>query len=536
MKLLFNLSIGTRLGVGFAFVLSLSVIGTAIAYSNAATSLEQTRQMMDKPLANERLASDLNALMSAAIVRTSILVRSNDAELADKLANDVAEGTRGGGELLGKLEQLMTTPEEKNIFARTLQVRAFFQKAKTDIVKLKGAVSSDEVERKYGETFMPAARAYQEQVRQLLVFQRQRIDDAARRIEASTRNSNQLMIGLTMLMLLSGAFIAHAISRSITQPVKQALHVATTVASGDLSLDLPEAAARDEIGELMSALKHMNEALRDVVGEVQDGTQVIALASREIAEGNHDLSSRTEHQASSLEETASSMEQLTATVRQNADSAQHANQQAKAASEVAARGGRIVSEVVVTMEAINASSQRIADIISVIDGIAFQTNILALNAAVEAARAGEQGRGFAVVASEVRNLAHRAASAAKEIKDLIDSSVLQVVSSTALVQRAGTTIEEVVSSVQRLAQTISEITAASREQSVGIDQVNIAVVEMDNFTQQNAAMVEEAAATASSLQQQAAKLADVAARFKLGAGNLGDGRAPVQRTPLALPR
>ncbi|NDI87622.1 HAMP domain-containing protein [Undibacterium sp. B2R-29] len=534
MKFLFNLSIGTRLGVGFAFVLSLSVIGTAVAYGNAISSLEQTKQMMDKPLANERLASDLNSLMSAAIVRTSILVRSNDAELADKLANDVSEGVRSGGELLEKLQQLMTSPEEKAIFVHTLKARAVFQKAKTDIVKLKGQVSLEEIERKYGEQFMPAASAYQEQVSQLLLFQRKRIDDAAHRIEISTRNSNELLIGLSLLMLISGAFIAHTISRSITQPVKQALYVATKVASGDLSQRLPESPARDEIGGLMSALRHMNDALRGLVGEVQDGIQVIALASREIAEGNHDLSFRTEQQASSLEETASSIEQLTSTVRQNADSALNANQQAKAASVVAARGGSMVSEVVVTMEAINTSSRRIADIISVIDGIAFQTNILALNAAVEAARAGEQGRGFAVVASEVRNLAHRATNASKEIKDLIDGSVLQVSDCTMLVQQAGGTIEEVVQSVQRLAQTISEISVASKEQSVGINQVNIAAAEIDNFTQQNAAMVEEAAATAASLQQQAAKLADVAAKFKLGTREPIKDITPVQRARLTL--
>ena len=273
----------------------------------------------------------------------------------------------------------------------------------------------------------------------------------------------------------------------------------------------------------MRALKAMNDALFKVVSEVQVGTRSIATASNEIAAGNLDLSSRTEQQASSLEETAASMEELTATVRQNADNAEQANQLALAASSVAAKGGAIVGKVVDTMGSIDASSRKIVDIIGVIDGIAFQTNILALNAAVEAARAGEQGRGFAVVAAEVRSLAQRSASAAKEIKDLIGDSVGQVNIGTKLVQEAGTTIREVVDSVARVNDIMSEITSASKEQRIGIDQVNEAIAQMDQVTQQNAALVEEAAAAAASLREQADTLASAAAGFKLAAD------APVSR-------
>ena len=300
----------------------------------------------------------------------------------------------------------------------------------------------------------------------------------------------------------------------ITKPLSEAIRIARTVAANDLRSEIRPVSA-DETGQLLVALKDMNGNLLSVVGRVHAGTQKIATATREIAIGNMDLSSRTEQQASSLQETAASMEELTAAVRHNASNVQQANELAIDASRRAGNGGAVVAQVVQTMGAINSSSRRIVDIISVIDGIAFQTNILALNAAVEAARAGEQGRGFAVVASEVRNLAQRSAAAAKEIKVLIDDSVTQVDLGGSLVAQAGSIMDEVVKSIQRVTDVMSEIHTASAEQSTGIEQINQAIIQMDQMTQQNAALVEQAAAAASSLDEETEGLSRAVSVFQL---------------------
>jgi methyl-accepting chemotaxis protein len=322
-----------------------------------------------------------------------------------------------------------------------------------------------------------------------------------------------------LLGLVLAVFIGYKLVRAITGPLNEAVRIASAVASGDLTQQIV-VNANDETGKLMQALKQMNDSLKDIVSRVRVGTDTIVAASGQIASGNIDLSSRTEQQASSLEETASSMEELNSTVRQNEDNARAANELALAASGVAVRGGQVVSEVVQTMGAINAASHRIADIIGVIDGIAFQTNILALNAAVEAARAGEHGRGFAVVATEVRSLAQKSASAAREIKALITDSVAQVDGGTRLAQQAGATMEEVVASVRRVTDMMGEISSASAEQSDGIGQVNQAIVQMDQATQQNAALVEEAAAAAGALQEQAQQLLVAVQVFQLDASGV----------------
>ncbi|WP_374580552.1 methyl-accepting chemotaxis protein [Pseudoduganella sp.] len=324
---------------------------------------------------------------------------------------------------------------------------------------------------------------------------------------------------LAALLLGVGLFIARGLLRQLGGEPDYASSIARSIAGGDLTV--PISVKRDDDGSMLNALKGMRDDLARIVSSVRTATDTIATASSEIAAGNSDLSARTENQASSLEETAASMEELTATVRQNADSARTANELAASASEVAQRGGAVVSQVVETMASIDSSSRKIVDIISVIDGIAFQTNILALNAAVEAARAGEQGRGFAVVASEVRNLAQRSAAAAKEIKDLIGASVETVGVGNALVAQAGSTMQEVVDSVHRVRQIINEISTASNEQSVGIAQVNEAISQMDAVTQQNAALVEQAAAAAASMQQQSAALLQAVGVFRLD----GDGGA-----------
>jgi methyl-accepting chemotaxis protein len=336
--------------------------------------------------------------------------------------------------------------------------------------------------------------------------------------------ARNLMLALGAFAILAGAAIAWFITRTITRPIGEAVEVAEKVAAGDISSRI-EVRSKDETGRLMSALKAMNESLVRIVREVRTGTDTIATASSQIASGNQDLSSRTEQQASSLEQTAASMEELTSTVKQNADNARQANQLAVSASEVALKGGSVVSQVVDTMGSIDASSKKIVDIIGVIDGIAFQTNILALNAAVEAARAGEQGRGFAVVASEVRSLAQRSAAAAKEIKTLIGDSVEKVEAGSKQVEEAGRTMEEIVGSVRRVTDIMGEITAASQEQTSGIEQINQAISQMDQVTQQNAALVEEASAAAQSLQEQAGSLVQAVSVFKLG-DHEGGARAP----------
>ncbi|HYC43810.1 MAG TPA: methyl-accepting chemotaxis protein [Noviherbaspirillum sp.] len=335
-------------------------------------------------------------------------------------------------------------------------------------------------------------------------------------------------IGGMLFAVLLGTVICIWLLRAIAKPLAEAVGVAKAVAAGDLTKEI-KVTTSDETGELLQALKEMNQSLVRIVSEVRGGTETIATASRQIAAGNLDLSARTETQASSLEETASSMEQLTSTVKQNADSAYQANQLAASASAVAVKGGAVVSEVVLTMGSINDSAKKIVDIISVIDSIAFQTNILALNAAVEAARAGEQGKGFAVVATEVRQLAQRSAAAAKEIKLLIDDSVEKVDTGARLVDQAGATMKEIVDSVKRVTDIMSEISVASKEQTDGIQQVNQAINQMDEVTQQNAALVEEAAAAASSLQEQASGLAHVVSVFKL------DGMQPAASIPAPAP-
>ncbi|KQQ32941.1 chemotaxis protein [Duganella sp. Leaf126] len=333
-------------------------------------------------------------------------------------------------------------------------------------------------------------------------------------LAAQRTRTDILLIGGGIVAALIAAVLAFLLTRNITVPLQGAVALAQRVAKGDLSTQVV-VTSKDETGALLQALADMNASLYHIVQEVRSGTDTIATASAEISAGNMDLSSRTEQQAGSLEETASSMEELTATVKQNADSASEARELAHSASSVAVRGGAMVSEVVQTMGSINASAHKIVDIISVIDSIAFQTNILALNAAVEAARAGEQGRGFAVVATEVRNLAQRSASAAKEIKALIDDSVSKVETGSRLVDRAGATMQEVVDSVQRVNHIISDIAAASAEQRQGIEQVNDAIIQMDQVTQQNAALVEEAAAASSAMQEQAAALAQAVSVFRL---------------------
>jgi len=359
----------------------------------------------------------------------------------------------------------------------------------------------------------PATARWQDALHAFISLQdKKNLEDEAR-ASAAYEAAMSWMLTLSGTALLLGAVCGWLITRSITRPIARAVQIAQSVAAGDLTVTI-DVATRDETGQLLAALKSMTDSLAGIVGQVRSGTDTIAYSAGEIATGNLDLSKRTEQQAASLEETAAAMEELTSTVKQNAGNATEANALAGTATDVASRGGTIVQQVVSTMGSINDSSRRIADIISVIDGIAFQTNILALNAAVEAARAGEQGRGFAVVASEVRNLSHRSAAAAKEIRELIADSVGKVDAGSRLVGEAGVTMDSVVESVKRVATMVAEISAATGEQSLGIEQVNEAIIRIDETTQQNAALVEQAAAATASMQEQSAMLVQMVSIFK----------------------
>ena len=509
-----NIRIGTRLALGFAIVLVLAIISTSFALLNAVHNADATKRMMAEPLARERLASDWFTQTSVTIARTVMMAKSSDTSLATTFAGTMTDGSKKGNAMNRKMGELIDSPEEKAIYDATLAVRGKFVESKQALMDANKAGDSEAAARIYASSFTESSNAYLEGMGKLVQYERQVLDQMAQDIENDTTRSVRLSVLLGLLLVALAILCSILITRSITRPLQSAIGVAATVASGDLSTEF-RAATRDQIGDLMRALKGMNDELVKVVGEVQQGAQAIALASSEIAAGNHDLSARTEQQAGALEETASSIEELTATVHQNAENARQADRLAHAASEVAEKGGAIVSQVVHTMGAIDASARKIVDIIGVIDGIAFQTNILALNAAVEAARAGEQGRGFAVVASEVRNLAQRSASAAKEIKELIDNSVSQVDAGAQLVQQAGSTMDDVVASVRRVTDIMEEITAASSQQSIGISQVNEAVAQMDQMTQQNAAMVEETTAASRELADEADSLRRLIQQFKI---------------------
>ena len=532
MNLLRNVSIGVRLGLGFAVILLFSMLITGISVWRLHDVASATRVMMEQPLAKERYISDWYGRIDSAVRRTIAIARSSDTSLSGYFAEESKVSSASSAELQKKVEALIDKPEEKAMFAGLLEQRKVYIGSRDQVYKLKGESQVEAANEVFEKTFVPAAAKYQKMVSDLLAHQRATIDATAREIDAVASTSRNLLLTLAVLALGFGVVCAWLLTTGIVRPLRTAVEIARKVADGDLTAQI-DASAKDETGQLLLALKDMNTSLLNIVSEVRSGTDSIATSSTQIAAGNQDLSSRTEEQAGSLEETASSMEELTSTVKQNADNARQANQLAASAAQVAVKGGEVVAQVVGTMESINSSSNKIVDIISVIDGIAFQTNILALNAAVEAARAGEQGRGFAVVASEVRNLAQRSASAAKEIKTLIGASVEQVNAGSMLVAQAGSTMNDIVDSVQRVSDIITEITAASSEQSVGIDEINRAIGQMDAVTQQNAALVEESAAAAESMQHQAHNLAQVVSVFKLNGQQAKVSGASTLKQPAA---
>ncbi|EJM95424.1 methyl-accepting chemotaxis protein [Herbaspirillum sp. YR522] len=509
-----NMKIGTRLALGFAAILVLMGIITAIGVWRLHSVGTLNDTMVNDALVKERLVGEFYKSIELNVGRIVAAAKNADP-VQQKYYKDQIVATIGKNtEYVKQMEALITDDAGRAALGEINERRKAVIATNTAVFKEKDAGNEDAARKLVDDQLLPQGQVYLAAIDKLARLQEDRIKSLTTEIDAVFRSARVMMITLGVLALAVGIALAWGITGSIVRPLRSAVEVARRVAGGQLDNRI-ETGSGDETGQLMQALGEMNDNLVRIVSQVRQGTDTIAAASTEIADGNLDLSNRTEQQASSLEETASAMEELTSTVKQNADNALQANQLAVSASEVAVSGGSVVSQVVSTMGSINASSRKIVDIIGVIDGIAFQTNILALNAAVEAARAGEQGRGFAVVASEVRSLAQRSASAAREIKTLIDDSVSKVDAGSRLVEQAGVTMDEVVASVRRVTDIVGEISSASREQSDGIEQVNQAIALMDEATQQNAALVEQAAAAARAMQDQAATLSQTVGVFRL---------------------
>ena len=507
-------TIGQRLMVVLSLVLLISFAASGIGYWALARVATETTDMYQRHLVTERIASDWYRNITNGVNRTSAIAISSDAGLAEFFATTAAESTRQSSELQKQLDGHLNSPEERRLFEKLSDARKGYLSSRDAVSAAKKAGDADKARQIFDTQFQPAAATFQDAIKQIVQTSRDELDAAALRVDQANSTARMGLVAFSLCALAVGGLLSFWLARSITGPLRDAAGMADAIAHFDLSQSI-RPGGNDETGRLLQSLQTMQDALLRLIGAVRGSTDSIGTASTEIASGNHDLSARTEQTASNLQQAAASMMQLTGTVRQTAESATTANQLASSAAEVAQRGGAVVAQVVSTMEDISASSRRISDIIGTIDGIAFQTNILALNAAVEAARAGEQGRGFAVVAGEVRTLAQRSAEAAKEIKSLIGASTERVESGTRLVQDAGTTMGEIVASVQRVSDIIGEISAAAREQSDGINQINAAVTQLDQMTQQNAALVEESAAAAESLRDQSGQLSEAIGVFRL---------------------
>jgi len=509
-----NLHVATKLWLSVAVIIISLTALIAFAAMRSARLQAESETTLRALNSRVNLASTWAGLTEANAARTVAMVLTFDPVVEGRMSEDMKSTTARISKVQQSIEAMALSAEEKAQMEKIAGNRKSMIDVRNQAQQAKAAGDSEGAQKIINEKYMPAVATYVGTLRELVELEER----------AELRFSEEIAVARGLTIKVAGGSIAVILAailagatvliRSIREPLLEANELASRIAQGDLSARI-DTSRGDEFGDLMKSLARMNESLAQMVQQVRQSTDSIAIASAEIATGNQDLSVRTEQTSGNLQSTASAMEELTSTVQHSADNARQASQLASSASTVAQKGGAVVQEVVSTMGEINASSKKISDIIGVIDGIAFQTNILALNAAVEAARAGEQGRGFAVVAGEVRSLAGRSAEAAKEIKALINTSVQKVDSGAKLVSQAGDTMNEIVQSVRRVADVISEITAAAGEQSTGIAQVNNSVANLDQMTQQNAALVEQSAAAAQSLREQADQLAQAVAVFKL---------------------
>ena len=530
-----TLKISTRLWLPTAALGGLMVLLAATVGIATQRDVASTGELLRSQEVKLQDAATWQGLTSANAARVVASVLSNEAAVEAALKPEIEAASARISEIQQRIDSASRSDAETAALARIAAARKAYINARTATAKVKAGGDVEAARASLASQVQPAVGAYLASQQAYVALQLAR-SEAVRAEAGDKRLRMAATLAAVMLVVLFALALGTVLLvRSILRPMHSLVEIARRIGEGDLDVAVPQH-RNDEIGAVMDSLTSMRDALRDIVGQVRQSAESIQVASSEVASGNHDLSQRTEQAASHLQQTASSLEQLSCNVRQSANAAAQAKQLAASASAVAQRGGAVVSQVVSTMDEINGSSKRIADIIGTIDGIAFQTNILALNAAVEAARAGEKGRGFAVVAGEVRSLAQRSAEAAREIKTLIGASVDRVETGARLVQDAGATMSEIVASVQRVTDVIGEITAAASEQSSGIGQVHGAVTSLDQMTQQNAALVDESAAAAESLRDQAQKLSQAMQVFKLSGGGQGhlSGPAAGYRAPATL--
>ncbi|HCL86506.1 MAG TPA: methyl-accepting chemotaxis protein [Comamonadaceae bacterium] len=512
-----NLRVGSRLGLGFGLILLITAVLALSGMWRIGVLSDAGERVATREIEQRLVVEEWAALVRLNWVRTEAFLKAVEMAYMEKLTADIKADTQLADDKARRIAELLQVSGQGGQQLAAIQAARQAYQDKLEEIHTLHRGGEPAVGAMVDQQLHPLADAYLQALGALRTDMAAQLSAGQQSTQALAGTSQKLMGAGLGLALALGAFLAWWVTRSIVAPLRQGTRAAEQIAQGDLTQPL-RVDARDETGQLLQALAHMQSRLAGIVSEVRRNAEGVAAASSEIAQGNHDLSARTEQQAGALEQTSAAMEQLGSTVRQNADNARAASQLAVDASSVAQQGGQVVAEVEQTMQGISSASRQIADIIGVIDSIAFQTNILALNAAVEAARAGQQGRGFAVVASEVRTLAGRSAQAAKEIKQLIDTSTDRVQAGSALVERAGVTMREVVSAIQRVTGVVAEISAASGEQSQGVAQVGEAIVHMDRTTQQNAALVEESAAASSSLRTQAGQLVQAVAVFKLAGG------------------